>query len=477
MKGIARTVIQLIYGSGLQRWLVRIGLCLTILGFGALKSGWYPGAQPLFAFTGILAAGITVVSPVVVGAIMFRALSAPRSVQLIPHGRLKLLLGALSTQVLLALFMAACMTTQLMDGPGAHASLLGATTASGFMAVIIAYAFSALTFIFLNFYFAMQSRLGALVWVAYIFAPQLLSHAFPQLHLGARLVTQEGMITVLSASALAWPVFALSYIRRRHINVIQDWKLLGLGASPLAGAAPRHRSLARATSDGTPKRYGQQQAVRILLTGTTSVRQRLFSTGIISAFFLIAMLTITSGNVSDRSAFVWAFMACVFAGITPTFQMRLKSLRAKSLWLTARMGREDLFTTLEKQSWNTLLPLAGTAMALGTALLMAKMHGAPPPAQLVSILAVPLTIGASWIYIGMLLVRGRRLLDTALLAGYTVLLMVELFSAVLESPTSALPSLLGANIIALPLLRLIAQRRWQNIDWLIHKRSATQLTG
>jgi hypothetical protein len=223
--------------------------------------------------------------------------------------------------------------------------------------------------------------------------------------------------------------------------------------------------------------YGQQQAVRILLTGTTSVRQRLFSTVLISAFFLIAMLTITSGNVSDRSAFVWAFMACVFAGITPTFQMRLKSLRAKSLWLTARMGREDLFTTLEKQSWNTLLPLAGTAMALGTALLMAKMHGAPPPAQLVSILAVPLTIGASWIYIGMLLVRGRRLLDTALLAGYTVLLMVELFSAVLESPRSALPSLLGANIIALPLLRLIAQRRWQNIDWLIHKRSAAQLTG
>jgi hypothetical protein len=50
-------------------------------------------------------------------------------------------------------------------------------------------------------------------------------------------------------------------------------------------------------------------------------------------------------------------------------------------------------------------------------------------------------------------------------------------SALAQSPTSMLPQLLAANIFAIPLLRHIGLRRWQNIDWLIHKRSATQLAG
>lgn len=476
MKGIVRTVVQLLYGSGLQRWLTRIGLCMTIVGYGALESGWPAGARPLFAIIGMLGAAITVISPVVVGAIMFRTLSAPRCVQLIPNGRLKLLLGAFSAQVLLSSFIAACLSVNLTDGPGAHAPPLGMTTMSGFMAVFFAYAFSILTFIFLNFYFMMQFRLAFLAWLGYLFIPQMLSHAFPQLDLGARLTTQQGLVTVFTASVLAWPLFAIGYIRQRRIRVFQDWRLIGLNSSSPRGSSQRRLS-GRASNAATPLRYQQRQAVRILLMGTSDVRQLLFCTLAICAFFLTAMLTITGGNESDRGAFVWAFMACVFAGITPTFRMSVRSLRAKCLWLTARMDREELFTTVEKLGWNTLLPVAGTAMALATALLMAKMHGLPAPAQLVSILVVPLTIGASWIYIGMLLVRGRRLADTALLAGYTVLLMVELFSAVLDSTSSTLSALLGANIIALPLLRLIAQRRWQNIDWLIHKRSATQLTG
>jgi hypothetical protein len=472
VKGIARTAVQLIYGSGLQRWLLRIGLALTFLGFGALKTGWLAGAQPLFAFTGILAAGITVIAPVVVGAIMFRALSAPRAMQLIPHARVKLVLGAFSTQVVLALFITASVTTLLTDGPGAHASLLGTTTTSGFMGVIFGYAFTVLTFIFLNFYWAMQSRFAACAWLLYFFVPRLLSYAFPQLHLGVLLATPTGLLTVLAVSVLAWPVFAVSFVRQRQIHIIPDWKLVGLGTSPL------QRTSASAPNTRTAQRYDQHQAMRILLSGVASIHKVMFVTvAIISAIFVAAMLATTSGKVSDRGAFLWAFMICLFAGVAPTVRTGLVTLRAKSLWLTARLGREELFAAVEKHSWRTLLPVAGTAMALSTLLLMIKMHGLPPPAQLVSILGVPLTIGASWIYIGMLLVRGRRRLDTALLAGYTVLLMVEMFCGVLDSATSTLPSLLGANIIALPLLRQIAQRRWQNLDWLIHRRSVAQLTG
>ena len=37
MKGIARTVVQLIYGSGLQRWLLGIGVVLTLLGVYCMR--------------------------------------------------------------------------------------------------------------------------------------------------------------------------------------------------------------------------------------------------------------------------------------------------------------------------------------------------------------------------------------------------------------------------------------------------------
>jgi hypothetical protein len=472
MKGIARTVMQLIYGSGLQRWLVRIGLVMTVLGFAALKTGWHPDARALFALIGVLAAGSAAISPSVVGAIMFRALSAPRSVQLIPGGRLKLLLGAVSTQLLLAVFIAASMTVLLRDGPGAHASLVGATTELGFMGVVFAYAFSVLTFIFINFYWAMQFPMTvAFIGLGYIALPQLLSRAFPPLHLGALLVTPGGLVAVLAASVLAWPVFAVSFIRQQHIYV-PDWKLVGPGSSrrQRTSAGPRNARMAQ--------RYGRQQAVQILLTGRVRIQRLIvLRVLIISVAFLAAMLINTSAGALSRTAFVWTFIICLFAAVGPAAPTGLMTRRAKSLWLTGRIGREELFMAIERQSWSMVLWVAGAAMALAIPLLSFSEHAMPAPAQLLGILVMPLTAGASGIYVSMVLVRGKRFTDTVLVTGYTVLLMVEMFSVLAQSPSSLLPQLLAANIIAIPLLRYIGLRRWQNLDWLIHKRSAAQLTG
>ena len=170
-------------------------------------------------------------------------------------------------------------------------------------------------------------------------------------------------------------------------------------------------------------------------------------------------------------------MTNVFAGVMPAAPTGLMTRRAKSLWLTGRLGREELFLAVERQSWSMVLRVACPAMALALALLSFSLRAMPAPAQLLGILVVPLTAGASGIYVSLLLVRGTRFTDSVLLTGYTVLLMVEIFSALAQSPTSILPPLLAANIIAIPLLRHIGLRRWQLIDWLIHRRSALQLPG
>src|SRR5580704_9150425 len=246
MKGIARTVMQLIYGNGLQRWLLGLGLVLTLLGVAALVSGWHPGARPLFIVTGMFGMTITVISPIVVGVVMFRALSAARAVQLMPRGRLKLILGAFSAELLLALFIALSVST-----------LVSGAFDPGFAAKAFVITFGALTIFFVGFYSALNFRFGGLVWPIYILAAPVSYRAFQQLHLGALLLTPLGLVAGLMISALAWLIFAIGYIRQRHITV-PDWKLVGPGSS----RAPRTSANARAPR--ATRRYGRKQAVQIL---------------------------------------------------------------------------------------------------------------------------------------------------------------------------------------------------------------------
>jgi hypothetical protein len=460
MRGIARTVVQLVYGSGLQRWLLGIGLMLTVLGTVPRITGRNAALQDLCAFTGLVGVAIAVISPIVVGVIMFRAFSAARSVQLIPRGRWKLILGAFSAQLLLALFIALSVST-----------LVSGTIDTGFAAKAFVITFSALTIFFVGFYSALNFRFGLLTWPIYILAAPVFYRAFQQAHLGALLLTPIGRLMGLTVSVLAWPVFAIGYIRQRHITV-PDWKLVGQASSRA------QRTSTNAKTAAAPERYGRKQAVRVLLTGVANIRrQMVLFVLIISLAFLAAMLITTHFNVASRTAFVRAFIICLFAGVVPAAPTGLMTRRAKSLWLTGRIGREELFTAVERQSWSMMLWVAGAAMALAMLALSFSLHAVPTPAQLLGILVVPLTAGASLIYVSLLLVRGKRFADTVLATGYTALLMVEMFSALAQSPTSILPSLLTANIIAIPLLRHMGLRRWHNIDWLIHKRSATQFPG
>jgi hypothetical protein len=460
MRGIARTLVALIYGAGLQRWLLGIGLVLTLLGVAALVTGWHPGARPLFVLAGGLGLTITVISPLVVGVIMFRALSAARSVQLIPRGRLKLVLGACSTQLVLALFIAFGIST-----------VLSGTLDTDFATKAFVITFGVLTAFFVSFYWLLNLRFGALAWVIYILAAPAIYRAFQQAHLGALLLTPSGLVAVLTVTVLAWSGFAIGYIRQRHITV-PDWKLVGQGSTRT------QRTSAGVKRAGAPQRYLRQQAVRILLIGIASIRRQIVLLVLVLSVALLAALLInTHAHSLNRTAFVWTFIICLFAGIIPAAPTGLMTRRAKSLWLTGGVGREALFAAVERQSWSMVLWVACPAMALALALLSFSLHSMPAPAQLLGILVVPLTAGASGIYVSLMLVRGRRFADTALLSVYTLLLMVEIFSALAQSATSILPQLLAANIITLPLLRHLGLRRWQNIDWLIHKRSLAQLTG
>jgi hypothetical protein len=474
MNGIARTVVQLLYGSGLQRGLTVIGLVMTLFGFAALLSGWHPAAQFLFALLGILGVALTAISPVVVGALVFRAMSAPRAVQLIRHGRLKLALGAFSAQLVLAVFISVTVSALLLAGPGTASPFQAGISPAAILATGFVLSFSALTLYFLGFYLALQFRFGACIFLIYVFLPGLVARTFPQAHLGALLVTPRGLIALLSLGGLAWLLFASAFVTQRHIY-LPNMNLVGSGPNPLRRPAP----VSRRAHSVTP--YSRPAAMRVMLTGIPSIRGQSFLIILIICLTYLAAVVLTmraAPPARTTDAFGCAFIICLLAALAQAVRPGIMTRRAKPLWLWAPMNRDELFTAIERQSWTLLAPVLGTAMVLALVFVTVISHALPPPAPLVGILGMPLVTAASGIYISLLLVRGFRRADTAFLVIYTVLLMVELIMAVRGSPKSALPLLLGMQIILLPLLRHIAQRRWHTIDWLVHRStSAAQLAG
>jgi hypothetical protein len=99
-----------------------------------------------------------VISAVLANGIVFRSLSAPRAVWLIPNGRLKLLLGAFSTQLLLAVFISSLIATLTASGLSSHGT--PSQTTASVLATMFAATYAALTLQFIGYYLASQSRFG-----------------------------------------------------------------------------------------------------------------------------------------------------------------------------------------------------------------------------------------------------------------------------------------------------------------------------
>ena len=475
MKGVARTILMLLYVSGLQRWLLGIGLSLTLLGVGAQAGDWRPAAQGLFAVAAIFGILLTVIAPIVVDGILFRSFAAPRAVQLIPYGRLKLALGAFCAQLLLALFIAITVGTMLVFRIAPyndHAPPAG-STAAGLIATVFAIAFSGLTLYFLAFYKALQFRRGGFLLLALLLVPQILTRWFPQLHLGALLVTPTGSSVVTAASLLAWVLFAITYTRAQQIKLPQwNWSQTDWGGTPARAADSAARS-------PEPPQYTQRAAIRILLTGLVTIRRRIWIQIAIAIVFFGVLLLLMGPRLFGESTLMWAFLICVFAGFIPSVVSGWMATRARFLWLTAGLGRAELFTAVEMQSWRMVFIVAGIALAFAIPMLAFSIHAHPANVRYLPVLAMPLVSGAALVYVSLLYVRGRRrIADNLIVAGCAALVVAEMFASVADHGSTILPSLLGAQIILVALLRRVAERRWQNIDWLINRplRPAIKLT-
>jgi len=436
MKGIAETMLRLLYVSRMQRWLTGFGLAVML---AALYVGRHPGAHGLVALAGTLGAMIVVIGPVVAGPLLFSAMTAPRTMALIPHGRLKLVLGAFGSQLVLAAFIAASLHA-MNDAP---------------TVTVFALAFGALTAFFLGFSLTIYYRL-AWVWLPLLLlAPRMLP-AYP--HLGIRLTSPQGLVLVVAISALAWVGYGISLVKRRRI--------------PLS-------SRSRAAIPRTPVTYTPRDAMRIMLNGDAKVRRGIILAVLFfgAVFFLLTLITAGAPRPGGNPALAFALTTCFMAALMPAVGSGMLARRgARRLWLTSGKGRAELFVAIESQCWRLLFFAVGAGLLMAVPLLAMSHHSVPAPIALVALAVLPLSCGSAAMYACLLYVRGNRFVDILIVAANTLLLLGVAFSAAVSSP--AFPFLIGTQIILVPLLRQVAARRWNRIDWLFLRQppAAARLT-
>ncbi|MGC1458044.1 MAG: hypothetical protein WA825_07180 [Steroidobacteraceae bacterium] len=462
MKGIARVVWLLLWGSGLQNWLMVIGSAMTLGSLGALAAHWYPSAQSVFVFLGFMGVMLTVISPFFADAINFRSICGPRSIWLIPHGRLKLAAGAFLSQLLLAVFIGVAVGA-LLPAP-AHATGIAAIQA---MTQVLVMAFACLTLHFLCFYWVNQYRLGILVFLPYalllVFLP-----GFMRSPLGAMLVSPIGLGTASTASVLAWVLFAIRLVTARHIRVAERM-------DPAVGAVSA--AAASAEVAGAIPRYNTQQAMAILLSGIANPRRASILTALASCvLFAFIMLGLLLGKPAAKSALMWGFVLCCFGSLIPVAMVDALSRRASFLWLKPGLGRAELFRLVERGSWRRLLVGNITAFLLASPLVIYGTRFQHPAMIVFAILAAPVAAGAVLLYVWLLQVRGNvwRGALTMITAGLILLLQILFGAAAFvsgqwDASGLLLPWLVGIEILLVPVLRHIAGRRWQSIDWLVHR--------
>jgi hypothetical protein len=437
MKGIAGTMLRLLYVSRMQRWLTGLGLAAMLVVLGAPTLGWHQDAHSLIALAGAVGVMMIAIAPVVAGPMLFCSMAAQRTTALIPHGRLKLVLGAVGAQLLLAVFIAAGLGA--MNRAPVH--------------TVFAIAFGALTVFFLVLSLSMYYRPLLVSWLLLLFLPRMLASAFPQLHLGTRIASPTGLVVVLAASMLAWLLYGNSVIKSRR-RTPRPWNAVGLGP-PTTGP------------------YTPRDAMLIALTGNANFRRVIILVVLLLGTVFIGLTLITAGapQPGGNPAFVFALTICFMAALIPGTCSGIMARRARRLWLTAGTGRAELFGAIESQCWRLIFFALGTALLMAVPLVAVSNHSAPGLITLIAMATLPLSSGSALVYAGLLYIRGNRFVDILIIGGNVLLLMAVELSA--SANSQAFPPLLAIQIILVPLLRQVARGRWNRIDWLLLRQPLT----
>ena len=449
MKGVLRTAGLFYTGNRTQ--VITVLVASLLLGVDIVWS-WIDPARCCHRPEGLRTLDnlwvANVAASLMFGTVTFRAMAAPRTLRLIPGARLRLALG-----FALALLLAAGVVTYqfALRGTAARSQPLSAEN----MGATYGFTLSIMT-LWVLWVFCMFSRSGWPRWLlstgALVGLPVVLvKHQAVAKALGIGVLTEFAVPALVAAA-----VFCAWYFRARNITP-PDLATPDPGNLALLGNLHVRPGEVFASSP--------EVATNVYLLGQPSVvRACRFWLLAYVAVMLLWLYAIGRLHSTEGSA-EFPLMLALVSSCGTYFPSQIVR-RARALWIRSGRSRRELFDIAERLSLGCLAFTASPLVILGAADLRQL------PAGLSAYLLALTVATAFWcVYLTLLDVRRASLFQPYLigfLVATWIFFLPRPFSFFEYSGTPAL-LIPGAELAAIPVLRAIALRRWQRIDWLICK--------
>jgi hypothetical protein len=412
----------------IQRWLGALGLALLAVAY----------FMPPAAAVGCLIFGLVMLllAPALGGGLLMRFLSSPRTLLLVPFGRLQILAGML----LSTLFISGAITLLVSTLPLEQIVQVSPSLVFARVAAIAAV-------LLLGSFVCAGSVPAATIWVFAIALIPLILQGERYGPLLPLMRLDAGTVGLFCAAL--WIAFSAVYLRLRLIRPPDD----GSGTLPMR--------VARVTAS-------RGNAIRAYLTGSPSmatvIAGGLMATLLICGMWFVMFMVVPSGeSLPERlsKSIAPALWFLAFAGLGGFIVSR----RSKTLWLRSGLGRRELFGLCERQAWRYFAESSAAMLVLIAATWMIEPASGP---WLRMFLLFQLAIGTCILYLGLMHVQGWRLPDLALAFVTTVFWIIAMAVAQsASSPPLFMPIATAAAVAFAMILRLAGLRRWQRIDWVI----------
>jgi hypothetical protein len=189
---------------------------------------------------------------------------------------------------------------------------------------------------------------------------------------------------------------------------------------------------------------------------------------------LLVPLLLASLFLSNAMAFAaaapWLFFTTVLSVLSGAIAS-LAATRGRRLWLRTSWTRPELFRRIEDALWRHHSFVVGVLLVL--LVVLGSQSHVPAKALTFGMGLVLLGIASST-YLGLMLTAPIRWVQAALAIATMVLLLIAANYA--AKPTTSLAVVLaleGALAALVLIFRIVAQRRWTNLDWMLCRADST----
>ena len=435
MKAIARLVLSYFTCTPVLRVFTAVGLVTILVSAYVVQRHSQGDALLWFVFLGPL--GVYIGSALM--PLMFGRMARSHAIRVLPHGRIKLLISAYLTILIVALPMAVLVwvgysaaTAPAVFDPVKYAQWRHYVNEVFWLTFLGSIAIA--NWLYLAMWFITSERSiagyvkGLLVIMIIIYAPSRTLHDLSATIAGS-VVQVAAVWLVFGTGFLLWPRW------KAHSAKWRLWPAGRVGALLKRQVSGREIDLLLGTAN--PWLLIAAQVVPIVFTST----------------------------IGFYSAAVWLFYLTIFSTVAGGIAGQAAE-HSRALWLRGNWTRDELFLQVERSFWRhngyVLGVLIVLMVAIGSyaALPMMLLAAGLPLLALGTVLST---------YLGLMITRGLRALEIIL----AIIVMLALMAvAVIAARSDAEPAdlitviVLEALLAALALvLRSVAKKRWAGIDW------------